>query len=155
MLRLCPKIGSRFHIFPSFALKRRRTMWPAVQLLTASLNKWRINPLNAELNPVCHLVALLGAHHILHVSRIRVKIRYAHPEDRRYVCWRPMTLPWLTRLIALPSLQRPGFNPRPVSVGFMVDTVTLGQVYFYVLRLFLFNFFAQTLHTYSSTADTI
>jgi hypothetical protein len=32
-----------------------------------------INPLNAELNPTCHLLALLGAHHILHVSRIRVK----------------------------------------------------------------------------------
>jgi len=31
------------------------------------------NPLNAELNPICHLLALLGAHHILHVSRIRVK----------------------------------------------------------------------------------
>jgi len=31
-----------------------------------------INPLNAELNPICHLLALLGAHHILHVSRIRV-----------------------------------------------------------------------------------
>jgi hypothetical protein len=31
-----------------------------------------INPLNAELNRVCHLLALLGAHHILHVSRIRV-----------------------------------------------------------------------------------
>jgi len=29
--------------------------------------------LNAELNPICHLPALLGAHHILHVSRIRVK----------------------------------------------------------------------------------
>jgi hypothetical protein len=27
----------------------------------------------AQLNPVCHLLALLGAHHILHVSRIRVK----------------------------------------------------------------------------------
>jgi len=27
---------------------------------------------NAELNPICHLLALLGAHHILHVSRIRV-----------------------------------------------------------------------------------
>jgi len=27
----------------------------------------------AELNPICHLLALLGAHHILHVSRIRVK----------------------------------------------------------------------------------
>jgi hypothetical protein len=31
------------------------------------------NSLNAELNPICHLLALLGAHHILHVSRIRVK----------------------------------------------------------------------------------
>jgi len=33
-----------------------------------------INPLNAELNPICHLLALLGAHHIFHVSRIRVNI---------------------------------------------------------------------------------
>jgi len=32
-----------------------------------------INPLNAELNPICCLLALLGAHHFLHVSRIRVK----------------------------------------------------------------------------------
>ena len=32
-----------------------------------------VNPLNPELNPICHLLALLGAHHILHVSRIRVK----------------------------------------------------------------------------------
>ena len=32
-----------------------------------------INPLNAELNPICNLLALLGAHHIFHVSRIRVK----------------------------------------------------------------------------------
>ena len=30
------------------------------------------NPLNAELNPTCHLLALLGAHHILRVSRVRV-----------------------------------------------------------------------------------
>jgi len=35
-------------------------------------NNFEINPLNAELNPICHLLALLGAHHILHVSRIRV-----------------------------------------------------------------------------------
>jgi hypothetical protein len=33
-----------------------------------------LNPLNAELNPICHLLALLGAHPILHVSRIRVKV---------------------------------------------------------------------------------
>jgi len=33
------------------------------------------NGLNAKLNPICHLLALLGAHPILHVSRIRVKDR--------------------------------------------------------------------------------
>jgi len=33
----------------------------------------KINPLNPELNPICYLLALLGAHHFLHVSRIRVK----------------------------------------------------------------------------------
>jgi len=32
-----------------------------------------LNPLNAKLNPICHLLELLGAHPILHVSRIRVK----------------------------------------------------------------------------------
>jgi len=32
-----------------------------------------LNPVNAKLNPICYLLALLGAHHILHVSRIRVK----------------------------------------------------------------------------------
>jgi len=33
-----------------------------------------LNPLNPELNPICYLLALLGAHHFLHVSRIRVKL---------------------------------------------------------------------------------
>jgi hypothetical protein len=32
-----------------------------------------INSLKAELNPIFHLLAILGAHPILHVSRIRVK----------------------------------------------------------------------------------
>jgi len=36
-----------------------------------------LDPLNAELNLTCHLLALFGAHHILHVSRIRVKFTYA------------------------------------------------------------------------------
>jgi len=39
---------------------------------TESLSLGKFNPLNAELNPICHLLALLRAHHILHVSRIRV-----------------------------------------------------------------------------------
>jgi transposase len=32
-----------------------------------------VNPLSPELNPLCYLLALLGAHHFLHISRIRVK----------------------------------------------------------------------------------
>ena len=31
-----------------------------------------INPLKAEINPIYHLPALLGSHHILHVSGVRV-----------------------------------------------------------------------------------
>jgi len=38
----------------------------------SSHQQW-LNPLNAELNPICHLLVLLRAHHILHISRIRVK----------------------------------------------------------------------------------
>ena len=33
-----------------------------------------INHLNPELNPICYFLALLGAHHFLHISRIRVKL---------------------------------------------------------------------------------
>ena len=32
-----------------------------------------ISPLNPELNPICCLLALLGANHFLHVSGIRIK----------------------------------------------------------------------------------
>jgi len=38
------------------------------------------NPLNAELNPICHLLALLGTHPILHVSRIKVNITISAKE---------------------------------------------------------------------------
>jgi hypothetical protein len=37
-------------------------------------NIQNINPLNAELNPIYYLLALFGVHHILHISRIRVKM---------------------------------------------------------------------------------
>jgi len=39
------------------------------KLITCGL----INTLNVELNPICYLLALLGAHHFLHVRRMRVK----------------------------------------------------------------------------------
>ena len=42
----------------------------------------QINPLNAELNPICHLLPSLGAHHIFHVSRIRVKMKHKHSLHR-------------------------------------------------------------------------
>jgi hypothetical protein len=34
----------------------------------------QINLINAELNPICHFLALLGAHHILYISRIGVNL---------------------------------------------------------------------------------
>ena len=40
---------------------------------TNKMHLYLINPLNPELNPICYLLALLGAHHFLHVSRIRIK----------------------------------------------------------------------------------
>jgi hypothetical protein len=35
-----------------------------------------LKTLNTKLNPTCHLLALLEAHQILHVSRMRVKARH-------------------------------------------------------------------------------
>ena len=57
------------------------TKWPQLRCWTdydvtrngrVGRNHYPVNTLNAELNPICCLLALL-AHHFLHVSRIRVK----------------------------------------------------------------------------------
>jgi hypothetical protein len=40
---------------------------PEINILLESLNS-----LKAELNPIRHLLALVGARHIVHVSRVRV-----------------------------------------------------------------------------------
>ena len=57
-----------------FIAKNRTSQKVRVQLTFPSsiLAAEEINPLNAKLNPICHLLALLGVH-FLHVSRIRVK----------------------------------------------------------------------------------
>ena len=47
-----------------------------------------VNPLNAELNTICQLLVLLGAHHILHVSRIRVKEYDYAQQPARTLSWR-------------------------------------------------------------------
>ena len=57
-------------------LIKQKTQEKFSQEAIASCRKtqWQnINPLNAKLNPICHLLALLGAHPILHISRVRVK----------------------------------------------------------------------------------
>ena len=41
---------------------------------TVHVSRIRVNPLNAELNPIRHLLALVGARHIVHVSRLRVNL---------------------------------------------------------------------------------
>ena len=46
-----------------------------VTLFDAGGVKRGINLLEAELNPICHLLELLGVHHILHVSRKWIKVR--------------------------------------------------------------------------------
>jgi len=47
------------------------TVW---QSRAAPSSHKQFNSLNAKLNPICPLLALFGAHHILHISRIRVKV---------------------------------------------------------------------------------
>jgi hypothetical protein len=47
--------------------------------LTGEWRKLHNEELKCQLNPICHLLTLLGAHHILHVSRIRVNDLYCSP----------------------------------------------------------------------------
>ena len=50
--------------------------WLGSPCLTAQFRKvgaWLFNPLNTQLNTICHLLALLGAYPILPINRIRVK----------------------------------------------------------------------------------
>ena len=52
---------------------------PVMVILVASTTIRSVesfNPLNPELNPIRHLLALVGVRHIVHVSRVRVK---SHP----------------------------------------------------------------------------
>jgi hypothetical protein len=50
-----------------------------------------LNPLYAELNPICQLLALLRTHHIFHVSGLRVNVQYennrTHRHDTRHLQW--------------------------------------------------------------------
>ena len=64
-----------------------------------------LNPLNAELNPIRHLLALVGARHIVHVSRIKVKSTHHSDQVNLSVCftvtvsclWLPSKTNFLTK----------------------------------------------------------
>ena len=58
-----------------FAVNRTASVPGRIRLLIVSMMTTNgINPLNPELNPIYYLLVLLGPHHFLHVSRIRVKL---------------------------------------------------------------------------------
>jgi len=72
--------AEQLHDVPCIQLKRTRKSMPnftgirVFKFLVTILHIIHINPLHAKSNPICHLLALLGAHSILHVSRVRVNV---------------------------------------------------------------------------------
>jgi len=60
----CERKGEMTHLFGIQSVTYSKPLFIVQQF----------NPLKPELNPICYLLALLGAHHFLHVSRIRVKL---------------------------------------------------------------------------------
>ena len=86
----CGGVAKILSLIPGLHKSPQTAVW--LNFLTLTLLMWRIgwapnnaskwqmgfnfafNPLNPELNPICYLLALLGAQHFLHVSRIRVKL---------------------------------------------------------------------------------
>jgi hypothetical protein len=72
---LLPRFNSEWLIsFPQIKMRLIGNIFNYIATTEAKSCDCLINPLNIELNPICHLLALLGAHHIFHVSRIRVNI---------------------------------------------------------------------------------
>jgi hypothetical protein len=65
--------NKKFYTLTLTLLTWRKWLAPNNAFIWQMEFNWVFNPLNAELNPICYLLALLGAHHFLHVSRIRVK----------------------------------------------------------------------------------
>jgi hypothetical protein len=61
-------------------------------------------------------------------------------------------MPWLKRLVAGLSPQRPWFTPGSIHVGFVVDKLALGQVFLQVLQFSPANIIPPLLHIHRITA---
>jgi len=90
-----------------FALFRDLTQHSLVilyrfQPMSPAIHALKVNPLNTQLNSICHLLALLRAHHILHVSGIRVK------HNQRAVSWLHVSTLWLCHDQKNPILTQAG-----------------------------------------------
>ena len=72
-------LRGKFRCWPLELFQASKTAIAGTFLTLAVLNSGNsfllglFNPLNTELNPICYLLALLGAHNFLHVSRIGIK----------------------------------------------------------------------------------
>ena len=68
------KVGKSRRLSLSQNIQMTSAAYPALYSMSTVASFPIVNPLNPKLNPICYLLALLGAYHFLHVSRIRVKI---------------------------------------------------------------------------------
>ena len=109
------------------------TSWRSILILSSHLRlglpsglfPLRLTPLIAELNLICHLLALLGTHHFLHVSRKRVKhqnpVRASPLPHKRYMpreshssrFYHPNSIGWAVQNIKLLIMQ---FPPLPCYI---------------------------------------
>jgi hypothetical protein len=64
--------------------------------------------------------------HNIDIGTSSIRLRQRFEEQH----WRRASFPRLRKLVAGLSPQRPGFSSRPFHMGFLVDKVAMGQVYF-------------------------
>jgi hypothetical protein len=115
--------------------------------------RW-INPLNAKLNPICHLLALLEARHILHVSGLRVKLPWMTRRFGNYYSWkldhysywlgdqkhRGLRSPRMNRSFYLPLRQRPNRYAVHWVPGTLLTDVKTTDVWRWRLTSYISNF---------------
>ena len=76
-----------FTVIPQLRRHTSRTLTTTIVAPPSNARKWQMgfnsafkgNALNAELNPICHLLALLGGATIVVVSRLRVTVSLNKP----------------------------------------------------------------------------